>query len=95
MYTWGSTVPHVWRSEDNLWGFVVSFHYVDSRGQTQVARLDSSALTHQKPNQTKPNQTKPNQTKPLHFDKTKLIFSPISTSRSIDHVKSIRETGGI
>ena len=35
---------HVWRSEDNLQEWVLSFHHVDPREQTQVVRLGSKCL---------------------------------------------------
>lgn len=35
---------HEWRSEDNLLGSILSFHYVSPRDETQVIRLEASAL---------------------------------------------------
>lgn len=34
-----SAVVQVWRSEDNQWELVLSFHHEDSGGRTQVVRF--------------------------------------------------------
>lgn len=40
------TLEHMWRSEDNLQEFILSFHYVDSRYRTWVIRLGTRTLAH-------------------------------------------------
>lgn len=37
----------MWRSEDNLWELILSFHQMGSGDQTQVVRFAPSATTHQ------------------------------------------------
>lgn len=38
------SVVHMWRSGDNLWEFVFSFHRVGSRNPTQIAKLAGKFL---------------------------------------------------